>query len=337
MQPSYIREIFRKIQQVPGVAEVTASDHGVLTGMMMMQGGLVVDGAIPASSKEARSAGARYIYPNYFRIMGIPILRGREFTDRDSGIATAQGVVLVNAAMAREYWGTLDVLGKRISMSTDDKGKAVWNEVVGVVADAREVNLRGGPSPTYFLSMLQGGTGSLHLLVRTHTDPDALATTISRQIWAAYPDQPVTHIMTMSRNISESLGNERLRSVLLTLFAGIGFALALVGVYGVVSYSVARRVQEIGIRMALGAAPMDVLRMVIRQGLLPVALGILLGAAGAFGLARVIASQLYGVKPTDPATFLGATALVLFVASIASCIPARRAMRVDPMVALRYE
>ncbi len=185
--------------------------------------------------------------------------------------------------------------------------------------------------------MLQGGTGSLHLLVRTHTDPDALATTISRQIWAAYPDQPVTHIMTMSRNISESLGNERLRSVLLTLFAGIGFALALVGVYGVVSYSVARRVQEIGIRMALGAAPLDVLRMVIRQGLLPVALGILLGAAGAFGLARVIASQLYGVKPSDPATFLGATALVLFVASLASCIPARRAMRVDPMVALRYE
>jgi putative ABC transport system permease protein len=337
LQPTYIRQIVAKIQQIPGVADVTASDHGVLTGMMMMQGGLVVDGAIPASSKEARSAGARYIYPNYFRIMGIPILRGREFTDRDSGIATAQGVVLVNAAMAREYWGTLDVLGKRISMSTDDKGKAVWNEVVGVVADAREVNLRGGPSPTYFLSMLQGGTGSLHLLVRTHTDPDALATTISRQIWAAYPDQPVTHIMTMSRNISESLGNERLRSVLLTLFAGIGFALALVGVYGVVSYSVARRVQEIGIRMALGAAPMDVLRMVIRQGLLPVALGILLGAAGAFGLARVIASQLYGVKPTDPATFLGATALVLFVASIASCIPARRAMRVDPMVALRYE
>jgi len=337
LQPGYIRKIVAKIQQIPGVAEVTASDHGVLTGMMMMQGGLIVDGAIPVSSKEARIARARYVYPNYFRIMGIPILRGREFTDLDSGIATAQRVVLVNAAMAREYWGTLDVLGKRISMSTDDKGKTVWNEVVGVVADAREVNLRGEPSPTYFLSMLQGGTGSLHLLVRTHTDPDALATTISRQIWAAYPDQPVTHLMTMLRNISESVGNERLRSVLLILFAGIGFALALVGVYGVVSYSVARRVQEIGIRMALGAAPMDVLRMVIRQGLLPVALGILLGAAGAFGLARVIASQLYGVKPTDPATFLGATALVLFVASLASCIPARRAMRVDPMVALRYE
>jgi putative ABC transport system permease protein len=337
LQPSDVREIVAKIQQIPGIAEVTASDHGVLKGMMMMQGGLVVDGAIPASSKEARSAGARYIHPNYFRIMGIPILRGREFTDRDSGIATAQRVVLVNAAMAREYWGTLDVLGKRISTSKDDQGKQVWEEVVGVVADAREVNLRGGPSPTYFLSMLQGGTGSLHLLVRTHTDPDALATTIARQIWAAYPDQPVTHILTMSRNISESLGNERLRSVLLTLFAGIGFALALVGVYGVVSYSVACRVQEIGIRMALGASPQNVLLMVLRQGLLPVAFGIVLGAATVFSLGRVIASQLYGVEPTDPVTFLGATALVLIVACLACCIPARRAMRVDPMIALRYE
>jgi predicted permease len=336
MQPSYIREIFRKIQQVPGVAEVTASDHGVLTGMMMMQGGLLVDGAIPPFSKEARSAAARYVHPNFFRVMGIPILRGREFTDRDSGSATAQRVVLVNAAMAREYWGTLDALGKRISMSKDDKGKPVWNEVVGVIADAREVNLRGEPSPIYFLSMLQGGTGSLHLLVRTHTDPDAAAATISRELWTAYPDQPVTHLMTMSRNISES-GNERLRSVLLLVFAGIGFALALVGAYGVISYSVARRVQEIGIRMALGASPPNVLLMVLRQGLLPVALGVVLGAAAAFGLGRLIASQLYGVEPTDPATFIGAATLVLVVACLACCIPARRAMRVDPMIALRYE
>jgi putative ABC transport system permease protein len=185
--------------------------------------------------------------------------------------------------------------------------------------------------------MLQGGTGSMHFLVRTQTDPNALANSISRQIWAAYPDQPVTHLMTMSQNISESVGNERLRSVLLAVFAGIGFALALVGVYGVISYSVARRIQEIGIRMALGAAPRDVLRMVIGQGLVPVALGVVIGAGAALGLTRLVASQLYGVKPADPATFIGATALVLIVAVLACCIPARRAMRVDPIVALRYE
>jgi predicted permease len=334
-QAAHIKEIVEKIQRVPGVADVTASDHGVLKGMMMMQANLIVDGAIPPSSKEARNASTRYVYPNYFRMMGIPILRGREFTERDSG--DAKESVIVNASMAREYWGTLDVLGKRLSASIDDKGKPSWNEVIGVVADDREVDLRGEPSPTYFFPLLQGGTGSIHILVRTHTDPDALATTISRQIWSAFPDQPVTHLMTMARNISESLGNERLRSVLLIVFAGIGFALALVGVYGVISYSVARRVQEIGIRMALGAAPADVLRMVIGQGLWPVALGVALGAAAAFGLTRLVASQLYGILPTDPATFLAAAALVLIVALLACCIPARRAMRVDPIVALRYE
>jgi predicted permease len=332
-----VQEIVGKIQQIPGIAEVTVSDHGVLGGMIMMQADLLVDGAIPTSSKEARHAGTRYIYPGYFHTMGIPMLRGREFTDRDAGDETAKRVVIVNGAMAREYWGTLDVVGRRMSLSKDDKGQRVWNEVVGVVSDAREVNLRDAPSPTYFLSILQGGTGAVHILVRTQTDPDALATTISREIWAGYPDQPVTHLATMSRTISESVGNERLRSVLLVVFAGIGFALALVGVYGVISYSVARRIQEIGIRMALGASPRDVLRMVVGQGLLPVALGVVIGAAASFGLTQLVASELYGVKPTDPPTFAGATLLILFVAVLACRIPARRAMRVDPIVALRYE
>ena len=336
-QAAHLQEVVAKIQEVPGVAEVTVSDHGVLSGLMMMQAGLVVDGAIPASTKETRTATTRYVYSGYFRMMGIPLLRGREFTDQDSAGEQARRVAVVNAAMAREYWGTLDVLGKRIGVTTEGKGDSQWYDVVGVVADAREVSLRDAPSPTYFLSILQGGTGSMHLLVRTQTDPDALGATISRQIWAAYPDQPITHLTTMAQNISQSLGNERLRSVLLTIFAGIGFALALVGVYGVISYSVARRIQEIGIRMALGAAPRDVLRMVIGQGLVPVALGVVIGAGAALGLTRLVANQLYGVKPADPATFIGATALVLIVAVLACCIPARRAMGVDPIVALRYE
>lgn len=337
LKPEQVRNTVEKIQHVPGVAEVTVSDHGVLSGMMMMQADLLVDGAIPASTKETRTANARYVYPGYFQAMGIPLLQGREFTDHDTGGVQAQRVIVVNSAMAREYWGTLDVLGKRISLSKDDQGKRRWNEVIGVVADAREVSLRDVPSPTYFLSMLQGGTGSMHVLVRTHGDPEALAGTLSRQIWAAYPNQPITHVMTMTQNISQAVGSERLRSVLLVVFAAIGFALALVGVYGVISYSVARRVPEIGIRMALGAAPRDVLRMVIGQGLLPVLLGVTIGAVASFGLTRLVASQLYGVKPTDPATFIGATALILVVAVLACCIPARRAMRVDPIVALRYE
>jgi predicted permease len=337
LQATKVREMVEKIRQVPGVADVTMSDHGVLLGIMMMQADLLVDGAIPASTKETRTASTRYVYPGYFQTMGIPLLRGREFTRQDSDVAKAQRVVLVNAAMAREYWATLDVLGRRISVTKEGNGDRQWYQVVGVVADAREVNLRDAPSPTYFLSMLQGGDGSMHVLARTHNDPEALAATITRQIWTAYPDQPVTHVMTMDENISQSVGSERLRSVLLVVFAGIGFALALVGVYGVISYSVARRVQEIGIRMALGAAPRDVLQMVIGQGLLPVGLGVVLGVFASIGLTRLVASQLYGVKPTDPASFVGATALLLAVALLACWIPARRAMRVDPIVALRYE
>ena len=154
---AHVREIVEKIRQVSGVADVTVSDHGVLTGMIMMQADLLVDGALPLSSNEVRHASTRYIYPDYFHAMGIPMLRGREFTDRDAGGGQPKEEVIVNAAMARQYWGTLEVVGRRISMSRDDKNERVWNEVIGVVSDAREVNLRDAPSPTYFLSMLQGG------------------------------------------------------------------------------------------------------------------------------------------------------------------------------------
>lgn len=334
-QIARLKEILNQVRAVPGVEAVTASDHGLLAGMMMMQSNLQVEGEIPPTSGEQRTANARYIYPGYFRSLGIPLLRGREFDDH--AIKDAPAGVIVNEAMAREYWGTLDVLGKRITSSQDEKGHPVWNEVIGLIADTRDIRIGAKPAPEYYLSMLQGGTGSIHLLIRTLADPDALATSISREIWSSFPEQPVTHLTTMSRTISESVGNQRLRSVLLVVFAGIGFALALVGVYGVISYSVARRVQEIGIRMALGASPRDVLRMVFGQGLVPVALGILLGAAGSFALARLIASQLYGVKPTDSATFLAAAASVLAIACLACFIPARRAMRVAPIVALRYE
>jgi putative ABC transport system permease protein len=243
----------------------------------------------------------------------------------------------VNEAMAREFWGTLNVLGKRISVSKDAEGNPEWNEIVGVVANARDVSIEAQADPECFLALFQWGVSSHHLIVRTGANPDALADTISRQIWASYPDQPVTHVTTLTRTIAESVGDQRMHTVLLSVFAGTGLLLALLGVYGVVSYSVARRTQEIGVRMALGAGRTDVLRVVMRQGLILVATGAALGTAGALGATRVIASELYGVKSSDPWTFSGAFLLVLIVGCLACWVPARRAMRVDPMVALRYE
>ena len=334
-QAERLKQVLALVQRVPGVETVTASDHGLLSGMSMMHSNLQVEGAIPARDGEQRAAKTRYVLPSYFRTLGIPLLRGREFSDRDS--KGSAEVVIVNEAMARQYWGTLDALGKRLSMSEDKNKKPVWNEVIGVVSDAREVRLGSSPAPEYYLSMFQGGTGSSHLFVRTLVDPQALAGAISRQIWSSFPEQPVTQLITMSQTISGSVSDQRLRSILLIVFAGIGFALALLGVYGVISYSIARRIHEFGIRIALGASPGAILRMVLRQGLLLVAIGVALGAPAAFALSRVVASQFYGVKPTDPATFAAATVLVLVVACLACCIPARRASRVDPIVALRYE
>jgi predicted permease len=330
-----VKQVIEQVQLVPGVAAVTASDHALLTGMRMMQAGLDAEGALPPKTGEERYAKARYVCPSYFQTLGMPLLSGRDFTERET--QDSPRVIIVNEAMARQYWGSPNVLGKRIGMFKDEKRNREWYEVIGVVSDVRETNVSDTPDPGYYLSMLQGGTGAIHLFVRTLSDPDALATAVSSQIWSVFPDQPVTHLTTMTRAISESVGDQRLRSVLLVVFAAVGFALAVLGVYSVISYSVARRVQEIGIRMALGATQRNILAMILQQGLLSVATGVALGAAGAFVLSRAIASQFYGVKPADPATFLAAAALVLVIACLACCLPARRALRVDPIIALRYE
>ena len=330
-----LKDTLAQVRHLPGVEEVVASDHGILDGMMYEHSGLQLDGALSGQSAVTESIIARYTSPDYFRMLGIFLVRGREFNEQDQ--LGTQKVVMVNEAMARKYWGTLDIVGKRLSVSTDGKGTPQWNEIVGVVANARDVEIQDGASPEFYLALFQWGVGSHHLIVRTQTNPDALAVTISRQIWAGYPDQPVRHVMTLTETIVESVGDQRMHTVLLGVFAGVGLMLALLGVYGVVSYSVARRTQEIGVRMALGAGRPDVLRMVLQQGLTLVACGAAIGAAGALGAVRVIASELYGVKSSDPWTFSGGAALILIVGCLACWIPARRAMRVDPMVALRYE
>jgi len=334
-QIAQLKDMLAQVRRLPAVEDIVASDHGILDGMYFEHSGLQLEGALPEYSAVAESVIERYISPGYFRMLGISLVRGREFEEQD--VRGAHRVIVVNEAMARRFWGTLDVVGKQVGVSNDGKETPEWNEIVGVVANVRDVGIQDEVRPEYFLALFQWGVGSHHLIVRTQANPDALAGTISRQIWASYADQPLTHVMTLTKTIAESVGDQRMHTVLLGVFAGVGLALALLGVYGVVSYSVARRTQEIGVRMALGAGRTNVMRMVMRQGLTLVACGVALGVAGALATVRAIASELYGVKSSDPWTFSGGAALILLVGCLACWAPARRAMRVDPMVALRYE
>jgi predicted permease len=334
-QVAQLREILADIRSLPGVEGVAASDHSVLAGTTYSNAGLRLEGALPENVTVGEGVSARLISPGYFRMLGTALLRGREFDEHD--VPSAQKVIIVNEKMAQKYWGTLEVVGKHVSVEKDERGDPQWNEIVGVVANARDVIIQNEPEPEFFLALFQGSADSYYVIARTDTNPGALTDIISRQIWAKNPDQPVTHMTSMTATIAESAGDQRMQTALLGIFAALGLALALLGVYGVVSYSVARRTQEIGVRMALGAKRIDVLSMVLRQGLTLVLLGALIGVAGALAGVRVISSELYGVAPTDPWTFCGSALLLVMVGCLACWIPARRAMRVEPMVALRYE
>lgn len=334
-QIARMNEILTQVKSLPGVADAAAADHGVLNGMMFSHAGLKMEGALPDKAVISEGVVARYLSPEYFRMLGIAILRGREFTEQDT--LGRQPVIMVNETMARKFWGSVDILGRRMSVSQDAEGKPAWSEIVGVVANVRDLSIQDEAEPEYFLPLFQSGVESHHLVVRTQTNPEALADTISRRVWASFPDQPITNVTTLNATIAKSVGDQRMHTVLLGIFAAIGLVLALLGVYGVVSYSVTRRTQEIGVRAALGASRTDLLTMVLREGLALIGGGAMIGAAGAFAAVRVIAGELYGVKPTDPWTYAGAAALTMMAGLLACIVPARRAVRVDPLVALRAD
>ena len=334
-QVQQTKNIVQQVQGLPGVEGVAASNYALLDGTISVHGGLRVEGSSTISPDAGFAVTARYVSPAYFRTLGLALLRGRGFADTDV-LGTAP-VAIINERMAKKFWGTLDVLGQRFNTSTDEKGIEEWSEVVGVVTSTRDVIVKEEPDAEYYMPLYQGGMSGSVLLVRTASNPETLAGTITKQIWSVYPDLPVSHVMTLRATIEKSAGNEKLHATLLTIFAGIGLLMALAGTYGVVAYAAERRTQEIGVRIALGATRHHVLLLVCRHAFFPVLVGIAVGVPVALAAQRAIASELYGVKATDPLTFTAAALLMILVAGIACWIPARRATHVDPMIVLRYE
>jgi putative ABC transport system permease protein len=263
------------------------------------------------------------------------LLRGREFGEQDR--ADSPKVAVISETMARRLWPGEDPTGKRIAPGVPESPDD-WITVIGVVKDVRQFELTAEPRLQMYLSYVQPAffvPG--HLVVRTNVEPLGLAAVVRRTVWEIDKDQPVSTIRTMEELLSESIARQRFSMLLLGIFATVALLLAAVGIYGVMADSVTQRTHEIGIRLALGARRGDVLRLVVKQGMVLALIGVAIGAAASLALTRLMKSLLYDVSATDPATFLGVSLLLAVVALLACLIPARRATKVDPLVALRYE
>jgi putative ABC transport system permease protein len=329
---SFFEKLQQRLQSLPGV------DAASFTSKLPLEGGsngvVMIEGqAPPKNIWSSPLVEFSRVMPGYFRTAGIPLLRGRDFTARDNG--TAPKVAVINRAMAERFWPQQDPIGKHFAY-TDQHPK--WITVIGVVGDVLQYGLnQTGAAPEAYLCEYQEQNASLQVVLRTSTSPLGEIPPLRTALHELDPQLPLDHPQEMSEIVRDSSAEERFLALLLGLFAGLALVLAAVGLYGVISYSVAQRTHEIGIRMALGAARRDVLALVLGEGARTALGGVVAGLAGAWGLSRFMASLLYGVRPTDALTFASAPLLLLLVALAACYVPARRATQVDPMVALRYE
>jgi len=332
---AFVQQSLEKIRAVPGVKSAAAVVDMPLTGPTF-EAEIQLEGTTINAENHGPSVHETIVTPGYFQVLGIPLLSGRDFTDRDTHAASS--VVVVNQAFARRFFGAADPVGKRFAADWDDKHNPIWSEIIGVVSDVRDAGPTEPPKPAFFASYYQESFSTgLSLLVKAAGDPLSLAPAVQQEIWSLASDQPITDVKTMEQLLSESEAAPRSRTILLGSFGGLGLVLAVVGIYGVISYSVAQRTREIGIRMALGAHPQDVLRDVLRSGMKLALAGLAAGLIAALALTRLLASLLFEVRPADPATFAGVSVTLLAISLAACYFPARRATRVDPLVALRYE
>lgn len=335
------QELYEHLRPLPGVEVVGAIN--ILPLSQSYDGNMFQIDDRPVPIAQAPGVQTRSINPDYFRAMGVPLIRGREFNDRDT--VESPGVVIISDRMAERYWPGEDPIGKRITYNrgtfdepTQTVGGPGSREIIGIVGSVKHLALENDVEAMFYTPQTQEPSfHTMTLVLRGAVEPASLTASVRNALSAMDPDVPLFEIRTLDMMLDSSVAQPRLRTMLLGLFAGLALLLSLVGIYGVIGYLVGQRTQEIGIRMALGARSADVIRMLVAQGMLPAFVGIGIGLAAAYAMSRILASLLFAVTATDPLTYLGVAAALAGAAFAATCVPALRATRIDPSTALRAE
>ena len=330
---NYFQKVTTRIAAVPGVREV-----GLINTLPLQKGPTFrfrVEGRPSEPVDKWPPANYRAVSPNYFHVMNIPVLQGRAFTDGDN--EQSPTVLMVNQSLVEKNFKGENVIGRRINFGRTVNNEPVWREIVGVVADIKNQELKEQPEPEIYFSSTQGPFQTMSIVIRSTVEPTSLVSAVRQAVTEVDKTVPVADFETMERLVSESVMQPRFNMVLLSLFSAIALLLSAAGIYGVTAYTVTQRTHELGIRIALGAQLADVLRLILKQGLAVIFIGMAIGLLAAFVLTRLLRTLVFGVSTSDPVTFIGITLLLSFVALVACYVPARRATKVDPLIALRYE
>ena|SRR5579872_1401910 len=328
----FYRQLVERTQALPGV-ESAAAASSLPSDWSWNQTKVRIEGQAPPAPGEMRLAASQVISPDFFRTLRIPLRQGRVFTLQDAG--NRPPVVIISQSFARRYFGSEDALGKRLRLGDD--AREPWRMVAGVVADVLRSSFDSHPDPTAYVPLAQAPLATMAVAIRATGDPLALAAAVRAQVQALDRNQPVYDVRTLAQIVSDNVSGVHSSERLMVIFGLIALALAAAGIYAVMAYLVAQRTHEIGVRLALGARPRDVLRLIVSHAVRLAILGLVIGTPVALVLARVLSSELFGVVRVDLAVFIGCTLVLASAAILASYVPARRAARVDPMVALRYE
>jgi len=329
---NFFKQLLTNIRQLPGVDSAGVGSGPPFAGIPAGTS-FTIEGRAPVAASDEPVTGVRMVDQEYFKALRIPLLQGRGFTDRE--VENETHVVIINEAMARQHFPNENPIGRRITVKMKRENQP--SEIIGVVANVKWKGLDVADEPIAYWPEGELPDFPMMLVVKTKSEPTDLSTALQREVLAVDKDQPISEVRTMKSLMAESIARTRFATLLLGIFAAVAFVLASVGIYGVMSYSVTQRTNEIGIRMALGATGSNVLSLVLRRGLILAGSGVVVGLLGAFALTRLLTTMLFGVSATDPMTFVVVAVLLTTVALLATYIPARRAMKVDPLVALRYE